>query len=99
VQLLPLHNKPDNPQSAPFPQNTNKKGKGAARSGRLALANVWDEREELFGVGDDDDGDDGSAEDKRGESTAPVLPVRPETHDSSLDAKLAKSVRWAQGSS
>jgi hypothetical protein len=97
VQLLPLYNKPVTPQSAPAPQNTNKKGKGTARSGSLALANVWDEREELFGVGDDDDdGDDGSAEGKR-ESTAPMSPVRPETHDA--DPKPAKAVRWAQGSS
>ncbi|KAI9455456.1 hypothetical protein BJY52DRAFT_1098012, partial [Lactarius psammicola] len=57
TQLLPLYNKPETPPSAVFPQNKTKKGKGRARSGSLALGDVWDEREELFGVGEDDDDD------------------------------------------
>lgn len=43
TQLLPVHNYP---AAAP---------KGAQKSVRLT--NVWDEREELFGIGDDEDDD------------------------------------------
>jgi len=100
TQLLPLHNKPDNPPSTLFPQNKNKKGKSRARSGSLALADVWDEREELFGVGDDDDDDDeeeeGSSDDE-GEGS-PTPPPRQERQDAPREAKPVKSVRWAAGS-
>ncbi|ETW80517.1 hypothetical protein HETIRDRAFT_385084, partial [Heterobasidion irregulare TC 32-1] len=45
TQLLPLH----------LPGRKGRtKGKGRVRSDSLAMADVWDEREELFGVGDDD---------------------------------------------
>lgn len=97
TQLLPLHNKPDTPPSAMFPQNKNKKGKSRVRSsGSLALADVWDEREELFGVGDDDD-DEGSSDDESEEHAAPT-PPRQERQDASREAKPVKSVRWAEGS-
>jgi hypothetical protein len=62
----------------------------------LALADVWDEREELFGVGDDDD--EGSSEDEGEERTAPTPPLRQERQDAPRDAKQVKSVRWAEGS-
>jgi hypothetical protein len=99
TQLLPLYNKPDTPPSTLFPQNKNKKGKGRAHSGSLSLADVWDEREELFGVGDDDDDDDGgSSEDEGEEHAAPTLPPRHERQDAPREAKPVKSVRWAEGS-
>ncbi|KAF8265461.1 hypothetical protein EI94DRAFT_1588784 [Lactarius quietus] len=60
TQLLPLHNKPDTPPSSLFPLNKTKKGKGRARSASLALGDVWDEREELFGVGEDDEDENAS---------------------------------------
>ncbi|KAI0259267.1 hypothetical protein BC834DRAFT_907250 [Gloeopeniophorella convolvens] len=71
--LLPLHAKPP---AAP--------GKGRARAGSIALADVWDEREELFGVGDDDE------EDERAGSPAVGVPA--------AAGKPAKSVRWAEES-
>lgn len=102
TQLLPLHNKPDTPPSTLFPQGiNNKKGKGRARSSSLALADVWDEREELFGVGDADEDDD---EDRNGEEvevrTMPAPPVHAhlEGQNTLRDPKPAKSVRWAEGS-
>jgi len=107
TQLLPLHNKPDTPSSALFPQqqqhNKNKKGKARARSGSLALGNVWDEREELFNVGDDDeddeddddDSEEGSSDDDEGRGQERTAPAPP---DAPRDAKPAKSVRWAEGS-
>jgi hypothetical protein len=99
TQLLPLHNKPDTPPSALFPQNTNKKGKGRARSGSLALADVWDEREDLFGVGDDDDENEDSSEDGEEERPTPTAsPAHQARQDTQRDAKPAKSVRWAEGS-
>jgi hypothetical protein len=98
TQLLPLHNKPDTPPSAMFPHNKNKKGKSRARSGGLALADVWDEREELFGVGDDDDDDEGSSDDESEEHAAPTPPPGQERQDASREAKPVKSVRWAEGS-
>jgi hypothetical protein len=90
-----MHNKPETPPSALFPLNKTKKGKGRARSGSLALADVWDEREELFGVGDEDEG---SSEDEGDEPTAPTPPLRQERQDTSRDGKPIKSVRWAEGS-
>jgi hypothetical protein len=100
TQLLPLHNKPDTPPSALFPQNITKKGKGRARSGSLALADVWDEREELFGVGDADDADDDecSSENEGEEHAAPTPPSYQERQDAPREAKPVKSVRWAEGS-
>jgi len=114
TQLLPLHNKPDTPSSALFPQqqqqqqqhNKNKKGKARARSGSLALGNVWDEREELFNVGDDeddeeeeeDDSEEGSSGDDEGRGQEHTAPTPPVHQDASRDAKPAKSVRWAEGS-
>ncbi len=100
TQLLPLYNKPETPPSALFMQNKTKKGKGRARSGSLALADVWDEREELFGVGDDDDDDDeeGSSEGEGEERTASAPPSRQERQDGPREAKPVKSVRWAEGS-
>lgn len=95
TQLLPLHNKPDTPPSAVFPSNKNKKGKNRARPASLALADVWDEREELFGVGDDNDEEDGS----EGESAERTVPAPPVDQDTPRDAKPVKSVRWAEGSS
>ncbi|KAI0256369.1 hypothetical protein BJV78DRAFT_1171422 [Lactifluus subvellereus] len=99
TQLLPLHNKPDTPSSALFPPNKNKKGKNRARPGSLALADVWDEREELFGVGNDDDDEEGGSEGESEERTTLVPPVRQERQDAPRDAKPVKSVRWAEGSS
>jgi hypothetical protein len=96
TQLLPLHNKPDTPPSTLFPQNKNKKGKSRARSGSLALADVWDEREELFGVGEDED--EGSSDGEDEEDAAPTPPLRQERQDAPREAKLVKSVRWAVGS-
>jgi hypothetical protein len=96
TQLLPLHNKPDTPPSTLFPQNKNKKGKSRARSGSLALADVWDEREELFGVGEDED--EGSSDGEDEEDAAPTPPSRQERQDAPREAKLVKSVRWAVGS-
>lgn len=102
--MLPLHNKPDTrPSASMFPQNKTKKGKGRARSGGLALGNVWDEREELFGVGDDDDDedddDDSAAEDAREARTQPP-PAQSGGDEPSRDTKPVKSVRWAaEGSS
>jgi hypothetical protein len=101
TQLLPLYNKPDTPPSALFPQNKHKKGKSRARSGSLALADVWDEREELFGVGDDDEGEEeegGGSEDEGDEHAVPTPPLRQERQDAPREAKLVKSVRWAEGS-
>jgi VanZ family protein len=96
TQLLPLHNKPDTPPSAMFPQIKTKKGKGRARSS-LALGNVWDEREELFGVGEDDDDD--SASEDGGEGRTQPVPVRREDNEPPRETKPVKSVRWAEGSS
>ena len=42
AQLLRLHNKPDTPPSALFPQNNNLKGEVRARAAGVALADVWD---------------------------------------------------------
>jgi len=99
MQLLPLYNKPDTPPATLFPQNTSKKGKGRARSGSLALADVWDEREELFGVGDDDDEGEDSSEDGEEERPTPTgSPAHQARQDTRRDAKPAKSVRWAEGS-
>lgn len=99
TQLLPLYNKPDTPPSALFPQNKNKKGKNRARSGSLALADVWDEREELFGVGEDEDEEEeGDNDDEDEEHAAPTPPSRQERQDASREAKPVKSVRWAEGS-
>jgi len=95
TQLLPLHNKPETPPSALFPQNNPKKGKGRARSGNLALADVWDEREEVFGIGDEDED---SSEGEGEERTAPTPPLRQERQNAPRDAKPVKSVRWAEGS-
>jgi hypothetical protein len=95
TQLLPLHNKPETPPSALFPQNKTKKGKGRTRSESLALADVWDEREELFGVGDEEEG---SSEDEDGARTAPTPPLYQERQDAPREAKPVKSVRWAEGS-
>jgi hypothetical protein len=100
TQLLPLHNKPETPPSAQFPQNK-KKGKGRARPSNLALADVWDEREELFGVGDADEDDEEDMNGDEGEErTVPPPPVlvREERQDTLRDPKPAKSVRWAEGS-
>ena len=80
-----------------FPQNKAKKGKGRARTGSLALGDVWDEREELFGVGDDDD-DDGASE-EGGEGRTQPASVRLEDNVPPRDTKPVKSVRWAEGSS
>ncbi|KAH8980231.1 hypothetical protein EDB92DRAFT_1805825 [Lactarius akahatsu] len=96
TQLLPLYNKPDTPPSAMFPQNKTKKGKGRARPGALALGDVWDEREELFGVGEDDD-DDGASEDGN-EGRTQQASVRRESSEPPRDTKPVKSVRWAEGS-
>lgn len=96
TQLLPLHNKPDTPPSALFPHNKNKRGKSRARPANLALADVWDEREELFGVGDDDD-EEGSSEDEGEEHISPTPPRR-ERQDAPRETKPVKSVRWAEGS-
>jgi hypothetical protein len=103
TQLLPLYNKPDTPPSALFPQHKINKGRGRGRSGSLALADVWDEREELFGVGDDDgDEQEGSSENEDDEHASPTPPSRQERRDapliSPLEAKPVKSVRWAEGS-
>lgn len=94
TQLLPLYNKPDTPPSSLFPQN-NKKGKGRTRSGSLALADVWDEREELFGVGDDEE--EGCEDEGEGHAT-PTPPSCQEGQDAPREAKRVKSVRWAEGS-
>lgn len=100
TQLLPLYNKPDTPPSTLFPQHNTKKGKGRARSGSLALADVWDEREELFGVGDDDGEEEegGSGEDEGEEHAAPTPPSHQARQDAPREAKPVKSVRWAKGS-
>ena len=97
TQLLPLHNKPDTPRSTIFPQNKTKKGKGRARSGSLALGNVWDEREELFGVGEDDDNE--STSEDGGEDPPPPASVPLESNEPPQPTKSVKSVRWAEGSS
>lgn len=96
TQLLPLYNKPDTAPSTMFPQNKTRKGKGPARSESLALGDVWDEREELFGVGEDDN-DDNTSEDG-GEGRTPP-PPRQEGNEPPRETKPVKSVRWAEGSS
>jgi hypothetical protein len=100
TQLLPLHNKPDTPPSSLFPQNKHKKGKSRVRSGSLALADVWDEREDLFGVGDDDgeDEEENSSQDEGEEHAAPTPPSHQVRQDAPREAKPVKSVRWAEGS-
>jgi len=102
TQLLPLHNKPDTPPSALFPQNnSNVRGKARSRSESLALADVWDEREELFGVGNADEDDDEDKSDDESDSeerTAPAPPVSQERQNAPRDTKPTKSVRWAEGS-
>lgn len=105
TQLLPLHNKPDTSPSALFPQNNTKKGKARARAASLALADVWDEREELFGVGeadeddDEDRGQDGGEGEGEGEvRTTPAPLVRQERQNTPRPTKPPKSVRWAEGS-
>jgi len=105
TQLLPLHNKPDTPPSALFPQqqhNKNKKGKARARPGSLALGNVWDEREELFNVGDDEDEDEDDdseegSDDDEGQGQERTAPTPPMHQDAPREAKPTKSVRWAEG--
>ena len=85
-----------------FPQNnSNKKGKARARSESLALADVWDEREELFGVGDADEGDDEDKSDGESDSeerTTPAPPLSQERQNAPRNTRPAKSVRWAEGS-
>ena len=56
TMLLPLHN--DNPRpNAGLGLATPTPGKG----GRIRLDDVWDEREELFGIGDSDSEDESHA--------------------------------------
>ena len=63
AQLLRFHNKPDTLPSMLFPQNNNLKGEVRARAAGVALADVWEGREELFGVSraEDEDKDKASA--------------------------------------
>ena len=58
TMLLPTHHEPVRP-------TTNKD------TGRIRLGDVWDEREELFGIGDSDSEDEGHA--------GPRLPISPNT--------------------
>ena len=65
------------------------------------MADVWDEREELFDVGDadEDDGEDRSdGESDSEERTTPAPPLFQERQNPPRDVKPAKSVRWAEGS-
>ena len=67
----------------------------------MALADVWDEREELFGVGDADEDDDEDGNEGEGEElTTPAPPVHgyQESQNIPRDPKPTKSVRWAEGS-
>jgi hypothetical protein len=57
AQLLRLHKKPDTLPSVLFPQNNNLKGEVRARAAGVALADVWEGREELFGVSKAEDED------------------------------------------
>ncbi|KAI0066046.1 hypothetical protein BV25DRAFT_1912849 [Artomyces pyxidatus] len=90
TQLLPMHHKPGTPAST-FPAGQGKgKGKNRARPiSNSTLADVWDEREELFEVGDDDS-EDGESERRVEEQARP-------TQEGS--GRGQKSVRWAEGSS
>ena len=62
-RISPAHNcsgfttNPNTPPSALFPQNNNLKGEVRARAVGVALADVWDGREELFGVSKAEDED------------------------------------------
>ncbi|KAI0319048.1 hypothetical protein OF83DRAFT_1082532 [Amylostereum chailletii] len=72
TQLLPTHISPGKASS-----------KARTRAENLALADVWDEREEVFGLGDDTD------DDVSDEETGPAAVGK---------GKSGKSVRWADGS-
>jgi len=72
AQLLPSHYIPVNPshdRSKPNDANTNK-------FNHNNLSDVWDEREALFGVGSDDEGE-GGASGERGRSVTPKITVTP----------------------
>lgn len=88
TQLLPTYNKHLKPPTVNGKPNS--KGKGRARAGSLSLADVWDEREEVFGVGDDSDlsgASGGEEEEHEHEGLTAKLP-----------GKKAKSVHWAESS-
>lgn len=92
TQLLPLHlpgrsPKPETPTSSiglPGQGKGRTKGKGRVRSDSLAMADVWDEREELFGVGDDDS--DGSDDEGQGGDKV------------TKEVRTPRIVHWAEGS-
>jgi hypothetical protein len=67
TQLLPLHRTPG--------------GKSSAKGNvGLGLANVWDEREELFGIGESDEeggGDHGCDGGENGDTAGPPPPPPP----------------------
>ncbi|THV05016.1 hypothetical protein K435DRAFT_133937 [Dendrothele bispora CBS 962.96] len=70
TQLLPRYA----PSSSTGPNNSNSpvkaKGKGSTR-----LTDVWDEREELFGIGDDSDGDVESGRAPQPQSGVPKITI------------------------
>jgi hypothetical protein len=74
AQLLPSHYIPANSnhdRSKPDDANTNK-------FNHNNLSDVWDEREELFGVGDaSDDEGEGRVSGERGRSVTPKITVTP----------------------
>lgn len=68
TMLLPLHNDGERPNA----------GLGLAapgKGGRIRLEDVWDEREELFGIGDSDSEDEGRT--RRRESQSRPSPTSP----------------------
>ncbi|KAI0633524.1 hypothetical protein C8Q77DRAFT_1115467 [Trametes polyzona] len=55
TQLLPLHYEPRTPRTPGTPAKPNK---GPAAQKSVRIADVWDEREELFDIGDESEDDD-----------------------------------------
>lgn len=56
MQLLPSHYPPSSSRGVPKVPSTPKSNAGVVR-----LGDVWDEGEELFGIGDDSDEEEGSS--------------------------------------
>lgn len=69
TNLLPLHSM--------HPTNSSKSKATPSKNGNIRLGDVWDEREELFGIGDSDDDHDTAEESRRLQSAANNLNVPP----------------------
>ncbi|KAH8119583.1 hypothetical protein DFH11DRAFT_1849351 [Phellopilus nigrolimitatus] len=90
--LLPMHRDQRNGEPGTAP-----KSPGKDRGGRIRLGDVWDEREELFGIGDsedeDGDGNDGMVSRSRpgsqaGPGPAPGYPSPPPSRQENKGPKI-----------